>query len=293
MIAKTFNTLLKEKIEKFNPYHDARGRFATSGAAASFTIRTKDPSKQHMADMAIARMKEGQQAGGGADAQKRISVAEDELRSILMASAEVKLTGMAPELAESTVASVKMVLDRYPGVKDAFGGFTTEAPPPLPGRSGIFAPESKTMGAYNNLNKTIYLNPNYFGDKEKFEALYKESVEKKFHPEGTGINSVVVHEMGHAIDRYVSENVIGGEKFWWQGDRVSRRLWNNDINAAKRKGETVTSGTIRDNLSGYASKNHEEYLAEGFAEYLTSPSPRKTATSIGKRMETYIKKLDK
>lgn len=52
-VAKTFNEILK-----FNPYHDRLGRFTTGGSAASFTIRTKDPSKQHMADMAISREKE-------------------------------------------------------------------------------------------------------------------------------------------------------------------------------------------------------------------------------------------
>lgn len=52
-VAKTFDEILK-----FNPYHDARGRFASSTGYASFTIRTKDPAKQYMADMAIAREKE-------------------------------------------------------------------------------------------------------------------------------------------------------------------------------------------------------------------------------------------
>ena len=54
--AKTFYELLP--IEKFNPYHDRLGMFARAGNAASFTIRTKDPSKQHWADMAVAREKE-------------------------------------------------------------------------------------------------------------------------------------------------------------------------------------------------------------------------------------------
>lgn len=52
--AKTFSEL----IAKFNPYHDSKGRFTTANGFASFTIRTKDPSKQYMADMAIAREKE-------------------------------------------------------------------------------------------------------------------------------------------------------------------------------------------------------------------------------------------
>lgn len=45
------------EIVKFNPYHDSRGRFATANSYASFTVRTKDPKKQHMADMAIDREK--------------------------------------------------------------------------------------------------------------------------------------------------------------------------------------------------------------------------------------------
>lgn len=57
-VAKTFN-----EIAKFNPYHDRLGRFATGGGAASFTIRTKDPSKQRWADMAAAR--ERQRDGPG------------------------------------------------------------------------------------------------------------------------------------------------------------------------------------------------------------------------------------
>ena len=56
-VAKTFAEILK-----FNPYHDAKGRFATSDGYASFTVRTKDPKKQHMADMAVARMKEKEKA---------------------------------------------------------------------------------------------------------------------------------------------------------------------------------------------------------------------------------------
>lgn len=49
-----------EEIEKFNPYHDRLGRFTSAGGGAggpavSFTIQTKDPNKQHWADMAIAR----------------------------------------------------------------------------------------------------------------------------------------------------------------------------------------------------------------------------------------------
>lgn len=52
-VAKTFSELMK-----FNPYHDARGRFTTAGGAASMTLRTRSALWQGAADKAIARHKE-------------------------------------------------------------------------------------------------------------------------------------------------------------------------------------------------------------------------------------------
>ena len=52
-VAKTFAEILK-----FNPYHDSLGRFASANGYATFTMRTKDPKKQHWADMAVSRMKQ-------------------------------------------------------------------------------------------------------------------------------------------------------------------------------------------------------------------------------------------
>ena len=67
-VAKTY-----ENLRKFNPYHDSRGRFSTSNGYASFTTRTKDPKKQHMADLAVQREKE-RQAKLDAAAKPKINV---------------------------------------------------------------------------------------------------------------------------------------------------------------------------------------------------------------------------
>ena len=60
-VAKTFAEILK-----FNPYHDNLGRFASAGSHTQFTLRTRDPQKQYMADMAIAREKERAAAAAAA-----------------------------------------------------------------------------------------------------------------------------------------------------------------------------------------------------------------------------------
>lgn len=72
MSKKKANTIAKsfeEILEKFNPYHDRLGRFTGPGGGSGgpvtfFTNQTKDPNKQHWADMAVARMG-GNPIGGG------------------------------------------------------------------------------------------------------------------------------------------------------------------------------------------------------------------------------------
>ena len=64
--AVTFDDVLK-----FNPYHDSRGRFASANSATSFTIRTKDPGKQHLATAAADREKERDAAGTAAPAEEK------------------------------------------------------------------------------------------------------------------------------------------------------------------------------------------------------------------------------
>lgn len=61
-----------EEIEKFNPYHDERGRFASANSYAFFSTRTKDPAKQHMADAAVAREKERHAATQAAEQQQKL-----------------------------------------------------------------------------------------------------------------------------------------------------------------------------------------------------------------------------
>ena len=82
-VAKTFGEILK-----FNPYHGKDGRFASADAATSFTFRTKDPGKQHMATAAAAREKERDAAGAAAPAKeketprmKAIYSVEDKIRN--------------------------------------------------------------------------------------------------------------------------------------------------------------------------------------------------------------------
>lgn len=220
--------------------------------------------------------------------QQKLKDAESKIAGMLNEGSIVNLNGMDPEMAESVATSIETVLTKYPSVKDAFSGFTTDDTD-----DEAFSGDSKTMAAYDPNTRLIHMNNQYYGNKAEFEKRYTEAVEKQFHPEGTTADSVVVHEMGHAIDYYVSKKTIPRERFIWGGEKVSTRIWNNAIDAGRKSGEPLTGKSIREGLSGYASSKPSEYLAEGFAEFMMSPNPRPTATHIGKRVEYYIKRAEK
>lgn len=294
-VAKSFAEILK-----FNPYHGKDGRFTSASGANSFSASRwqmtgyddkKTAFEQRGAAAGAASgdsMAEAKRAIEDIEAnKKRIHKAESTLKSMLKDGAEVKLSGVDPELAESTVSSVQMVLKKYPSVKNAFGGFTTDEP-----EEGYFTNRQGTYACYSPNTGKIHLNIARYSNKAEFEKRYNEGVKEKHFPEGTTAKSSVVHEMGHAIDRYVSLQTIDPWKVNW-GETVSTRIRNTDIRAAKKKGEPLTGKIIKEGLSGYACKDAHEYFAEAFSESMTSPNPRKMASSIVKRMETYIKKAEK
>lgn len=289
------NIIKLEIVEKYNPYHDSKGRFTSAGNATSFTIGSKSGLEWDKKNVqrAIDREKK-RTAGGNSDGDAKRKQAEDDLRGVLKDGAVVNFAGMDADLAQETTGTIKRVIEKYPSCKDAFGGFTTEEPEP-----GYFEKtENKAMACCSKRTGVIYLNKVYYGNKDEFSEKIAESIEKGFHPKGVGYDSVVVHEMGHAINEYVSKVLYDSYDYSWMGKRCSTEIWDADIkkyrkNLGLKKDEPLSSAVIRESLSGYASKNHNEYLAEGFSEALCSSNPRPTAKSIAKRLENRINKAEK
>ena len=109
--AMTFDDILK-----FNPYHDRLGRFASANSATSFTHRTRDPGKQHLADAAAAREKE-RQAGGG-----KAPEAEETPRMKAVHSIEDKIRNQDYETAAIVDKDGNVLLNKDGGQRQV--GFT-------------------------------------------------------------------------------------------------------------------------------------------------------------------------
>ena len=101
-VAKTFGEL----VEKFNPYHDAKGRFTFANSATSFTY---SPGKSKAHDNAIAREKERHAAAMAEEAKKpgnrKLNLNQDAIRraddNSLMGSAGTVLAREAQSRIEN------------------------------------------------------------------------------------------------------------------------------------------------------------------------------------------------
>ena len=92
-----------------------------------------------------------------------------------------------------------------------------------------------------------------------------------FHPQGcTGPDSIIYHEIGHLIDDLCG--ITSSIEF----AMLYRRLSHNDI---------LTG------LSEYAATSPQEFVAEAFAEYMCSPTPRRISVDIYSLIQSKYKAL--
>lgn len=108
----------------------------------------------------------------------------------------------------------------------------------------------------------ILLDENDFSTSRflQIKKNLRQSVKSKFSPEGCdSVTSVIYHELGHMLD-YLC-NVSADKEVFEQYEKSSK----HDIGKA---------------LSTYAASSIQEYIAEGFAEFMSNSSPRETARFI-------------
>ena len=99
----------------------------------------------------------------------------------------------------------------------------------------------------------------------------KSSVKKKFFPkECDKIEAITAHEVGHLLD-YLC-NLSDSEELlsiWRQLNKFEKKIY----------------------LSQYSSTSPQEFVAEGFSEYVCSSEPRQVARIIGRLLEEKMKNI--
>ena len=116
----------------------------------------------------------------------------------------------------------------------------------------------------------VFVNDVFGKDLKYFKECLADDLKRGFHPEGCDtVKSVFDHEVAHQID-----HAVGLSK-----DPEMVKLY-----------KSLTDKEIGEGLSRYAQRSIAEFIAEGYAEYLNNPAPRKIAMQIGEIIEKAVQK---
>ena len=164
------------------------------------------------------------------------------------------LSGIDVETAKEIYGVYSRIFDKIPWLKGKIDG-------PIVGDtiSGAYA-SCKT-----NSGGRMKLDASWFSNIEKLKSKYNKDVRLGFHPEGTNAYSIITHEIGHAVDGYLTSAGIFGD------GQASSYILDMVLNEDGIYGEeSYSKSSIGRLISSYASRNEREFFAEGFAMYVDS-----------------------
>lgn len=115
---------------------------------------------------------------------------------------------------------------------------------------------------------------------EIIKKIYTKDLTRSYHPEGTDVDAIILHEMGHFVEYSLAAH-----------EAISLKDMLNILKkrkiSMKLKKETLKTLKLADDeeiitkvLSRYATLNSSEFMAEAFAEALGSPNPRLVAKTF-------------
>lgn len=285
-VAKTFSEL----VEKFNPYHDSRGRFTTAGSAASFTYK---PGQGAMYDKAIAREKERTAAMAQAEKPNKPEADENgftpaKSKEEAVEYAKTKLNMESVNYGNLDVDTINHVnkeitaiQKKYPELRENVKSIQMD------NRQGVYAAAGTGMSG----TSTLYIGSKQYGKGlEHVKDHYQKDVDSGYHPEGTDYKAVIWHEYGHIFAYtkcktgmgFAANETLG----YWDGvdytKNIRGRTYEKGVLRDAAKSLKITQKEFKSRISRYAEKNPAETFAEAFAEFNTSKNPRPECIALMK-----------
>lgn len=185
------------------------------------------------------------------------------------------LAGCDLETAKSIYKRYEKVYTKYPQLIGKVRGINASSL-----KAGTYAQCNVGTGRGGITVSTLY-----YSDARKLAKTYEKDVAGGYHPAGTTWESILTHEFGHTIDDFLSNKLyLFGMKNHWEAKYASAALRPKVMKACGMK----VSDAYKE-VSGYASKDHFEWFAECFAEYMDSPQPRRVAQEFGRTLDEIMK----
>jgi hypothetical protein len=178
---------------------------------------------------------------------------------------EVNLANLNPETKQDIYECIKGVYSKLSGVQGTVKGI-------------VINNRLKKAYAQCTLNNgTIELAGVLYRDIPKLKMSYEQDLKYRFHPAGTDYRSILTHEIGHALTGKIA--IKQGLTFREFSDRLEDEVLKELGMSAKDIGAK---------LSLYGCKNSLEFIAEAFAEYMDSKTPRSIALKVGEKLKSYL-----
>lgn len=190
---------------------------------------------------------------------------------------DVKLSGCDLTVAKEVARAYEEVITEFPCLIGNIDAVRAESLDP-----GTYAQ------CYSLAGGRVEVNTRIFKDSANLKKMYERDVAGGFHCVGTDWTSIVTHEVGHALDGYLTNQGLGGVKPYGGNKRVSAMMRPKVMKDCGLK-----VGDIYKEVSGYATKNAAEWFAECFAEAMKSASPRKVAAEFMKQLRQIVKGVKK
>lgn len=232
------NVIDIDLVEKFNPYHDKKtGRFTTAENATVFTIRTKDPKKQYLADRGIEREKKRTAEAGGTGA--KYSQSMEQAYGLEKIAEMNKLLKDSPEF-------IQTFWNNHSGCVQV--GETDR------GRTANYNPTKETI----NLN--IERDAKGSEHKTPYETTFHESAHAMDYAIGkqSGMyykqisteyrNGLFEETLKKEADTYIKnhQKKLAAER----GQKVSIQAARDDLGSIMRREGTISTGDVSDMLEG-------------------------------------------
>ena len=182
----------------------------------------------------------------------------------------LSLDGLDVESAKYVYSTYEKLFDKFPQLKNKLAA-------PISAKLDMTTIAVCTMGFGNGL---VNISKRKFANYEKI----KMKIKKEFDSGWCSSTDIIMHELGHAVDDYMSCNL---HLFGVQGKKETDFV-SNKVRAQILRESGIKLGDIKNEVSEYATTNAHEWFAECFAEYMTSDSPRKCAKNLGKWIEKQI-----
>lgn len=172
------------------------------------------------------------------------------------------ISSYSEDLQKHIYENYKAVYDKYPQIK--YGGISKRK-----------LKNSTYAQNYSQSNR-VEINSQWYDNLDNLKKQYDNDVAKNYHPKGTDYNSIIVHELGHSLQAYITK---------------TKKITAPEIRERVLKKLGIKQKDVGQHLSIYAMakpRKAHEFFAEAFAEYMTSKSPRPLAQAFGEEINRIL-----